>query len=96
VRLLVYARPRPPAQARTATDGGAGMYHFGVVKCLFEQGLLPAVLCGTSIGALVVAMIGATPDASLPDLLTQRTVNFAAFERLSVVGGASVCFLSNL
>ena len=34
------------------------MLHFGVVKCLAEQKLLPPVICGASIGALVAALLG--------------------------------------
>ena len=34
------------------------MVHFGVVKCLFEHKLLPPVICGASIGALVAALLG--------------------------------------
>jgi predicted acylesterase/phospholipase RssA len=36
----------------------AGMYHFGVVKCLFEHNVLPRVICGASIGALVTCLFG--------------------------------------
>lgn len=34
------------------------MYHWGVVRALVEEDLLPVVLCGSSIGALVVAILG--------------------------------------
>lgn len=30
-----------------------GMYHIGVVKALFEEGLLPQVVSGTSAGILL-------------------------------------------
>lgn len=35
--------------------GGAtmGMYHIGVVKALFEEGLLPQVVSGTSAGIFI-------------------------------------------
>lgn len=50
------------AYGRTALllSGGAamGMMHWGVLKCLFQHGLLPPVLCGNSIGALFAAMLG--------------------------------------
>ena len=35
-----------------------GMLHFGVVKALAEANLLPPVICGASIGALVAALLG--------------------------------------
>lgn len=53
-RFLLDARQ---AYGRTALvfSGGVnlGMYHLGVVKTLHEQGLLPPIVCGTSIGALM-------------------------------------------
>ena len=39
-------------------SGGAtlGIYHYGVLKALLSEGLLPAVISGTSAGAVVAAM----------------------------------------
>jgi predicted acylesterase/phospholipase RssA len=34
------------------------MYHFGVVKTLFMQNLLPRVISGSSAGAVVLAILG--------------------------------------
>ena len=41
-------------------SGGAslGMYHFGVIKSLFEENLLPRVISGASAGSLVAAVVG--------------------------------------
>lgn len=52
-------------------SGGAsmGFFHLGVVKALFEQGLLPQVICGASIGALIAAGVCARSDAELDTLL---------------------------
>ena len=51
-------------------SGGAsmGFFHLGVIKALFEQGLLPEVICGASIGALMAAGVCARSDAQLEDL----------------------------
>jgi hypothetical protein len=40
-------------------SGGAslGMYHFGVVKLLHQEALLPRVLSGSSIGSFVAALV---------------------------------------
>jgi hypothetical protein len=40
-------------------SGGAtlGKYHFGLLKVLYENDLLPRTLCGSSIGSLVSAAI---------------------------------------
>lgn len=44
--------------------GGRGAYHVGVYKYLEEQGLLPDIVVGTSIGAVNGAMITAGLSAS--------------------------------
>eukprot|EP00041_Stephanoeca_diplocostata_P035657 m.1265554 g.1265554 ORF g.1265554 m.1265554 type:complete len:597 (-) comp24737_c0_seq35:3304-5094(-) len=66
-RFLLDARQ---AYGRTALvfSGGVnlGMYHVGVVKTLHEQNLLPPIVCGTSIGALMSAFIGVCNDDELP------------------------------
>ncbi len=49
------------AFGRTALllSGGAGLgqYHFGVIKSLYEEGLLPRIIAGTSIGSIFAAFI---------------------------------------
>ncbi|EKX49043.1 hypothetical protein GUITHDRAFT_50638, partial [Guillardia theta CCMP2712] len=51
-------------------SGGAslGMYHFGVVRALFMQGLLPRVMSGSSAGAIVLAIIGVRTSEELAEL----------------------------
>lgn len=48
-------------------SGGAtwGFHHLGVVKCLFEHGLLPDVLSGASTGAMIASGVCARNDAEL-------------------------------
>lgn len=48
-------------------SGGAafGIYHLGVVKALWEQGLLPKVLVGSSMGSIIAAAICNRSDAEL-------------------------------
>jgi predicted acylesterase/phospholipase RssA len=38
--------------------GSLGPFHLGVVKALFNEGLLPRIISGSSAGAIVAAMIG--------------------------------------
>lgn len=40
-------------------SGGAtlGKYHFGVLKALYEADLMPRVIVGSSVGALIASMI---------------------------------------
>lgn len=51
-------------------SGGAtlGFHHLGVVKALFDLGLLPEVVCGASTGAMIAAGICARNDAEVAAL----------------------------
>lgn len=48
-------------------SGGAqlGMYHFGVIKALHKNGLLPKIISGTSAGSIVLGMIAGRTDDEL-------------------------------
>lgn len=52
-------------------SGGAtfAYYHFGVVKALLEEDLLPDVITGTSGGALVAALVATRTNEELKQLL---------------------------
>jgi NTE family protein len=45
--------------------GALGPFHIGVTKALFEQGLLPDVISGSSAGSFVAAMLGTHTDSEL-------------------------------
>ena len=64
-----------------------GMYHFGVVKCLFEQRCLPRVICGASIGALIAALVGIHTDDEIPDMW-ERPIDPSSLDTLPVKGSA--------
>ncbi len=51
-------------------SGGAtlGFYHLGVVRALFELGLLPHILSGASTGAMIAAGVCSRTDAELSAL----------------------------
>jgi len=57
-------------------SGGAtlGFFHLGVVKALFEHGLLPDVISGASMGALIACGIGVRTDAELRALFANTRV----------------------
>lgn len=83
------------AYGRTALvfSGGVslGMYHLGVVKCLFEQKCLPSIVCGTAIGALVAGMLGVCTDDELPSLWQNGGdggIDFSSFESTNADGPA--------
>ncbi|KAL2002274.1 hypothetical protein VTN02DRAFT_291 [Thermoascus thermophilus] len=52
-------------------SGGAtfAYYHFGVVKALLDNGVLPEIITGTSGGALVAALVATRTDEELKRLL---------------------------
>jgi predicted acylesterase/phospholipase RssA len=52
-------------------SGGAtfSYYHFGVVKALLDNGILPDIISGTSGGALVAALVATRTDEELKQLL---------------------------
>jgi len=51
-------------------SGGASFakFHAGVVHALYEQDLLPRIICGSSAGALCCAMICSRPYSTISDL----------------------------
>lgn len=52
-------------------SGGAtfSYYHFGVIKALLDNQVLPEIITGTSGGALVAALVATRTDEELKDLL---------------------------
>ncbi|KAF9902530.1 hypothetical protein BX616_001909, partial [Lobosporangium transversale] len=71
--------------------GGAsfGMYHLGVVKTLFEHGLLPRIISGASVGALVAALVCVKTDEELPSIFEEGGIDLRAFQRVGVRGNLS-------
>ncbi|KAI9021510.1 acyl transferase/acyl hydrolase/lysophospholipase [Phycomyces nitens] len=69
-------------------QGGTGfaLYHIGVVKALNEQGLLPRIISGTAVGALIAALICIHTDAELPHILQPEGINLSAFSKKSDKG----------
>jgi TAG lipase/steryl ester hydrolase/phospholipase A2/LPA acyltransferase len=57
-------------------SGGAslGFFHLGVVKALCERGLLPDVLSGASMGALIACGVGVRTDEELQKLFEDPSV----------------------
>ncbi len=66
-------------------SGGAtlGFFHLGVVKALSERGLLPNVLSGASMGALIACGTGVRTDEELEALFADpRVIRTDALKRL--------------
>ncbi|KAI0236886.1 hypothetical protein L0F63_001310 [Massospora cicadina] len=53
-------------------SGGASLafFHFGVVRTLLDNGMLPKIITGTSAGSMIAAMIACRTDDELRELLT--------------------------
>ena len=60
------------------------MYHLGVVKALHETHLLPRVIAGSSVGSIIAAIVGVTPDEELPRIFERGALNLQAFFRRSI------------
>jgi TAG lipase/steryl ester hydrolase/phospholipase A2/LPA acyltransferase len=66
-------------------SGGAtlGFFHLGVVKALFEHDLLPDVLSGASMGALIACGTGVRTDAEIKALFADpQVIRTDAIKRL--------------
>ncbi len=59
-------------------SGGAslGLFHVGVVAELHEQGLLPRVLAGSSVGSIIGGVIATHTDTELAERLRAENVDF--------------------
>eukprot|EP00002_Diphylleia_rotans_P036215 TRINITY_DN7959_c0_g1_i1.p1 TRINITY_DN7959_c0_g1~~TRINITY_DN7959_c0_g1_i1.p1 ORF type:complete len:575 (+),score=113.28 TRINITY_DN7959_c0_g1_i1:46-1770(+) len=72
------------AYGRTALmlSGGAGfgMYHFGVLKALSQQGLLPRIISGSSVGAIVASIVAVKTDEELPEIFHPESLNLEVFD----------------
>lgn len=64
--------------------GALGPFHVGVIKALFEQGLLPNVISGASAGSVVSAILGTRVDDDLEDMFQPRTI-VSVFEEATEV-----------
>jgi TAG lipase / steryl ester hydrolase / phospholipase A2 / LPA acyltransferase len=75
----VYGRP-----ALMLSGGGTlAIYHFGVVKALFEQELLPRTISGSSMGAIIAAWVCCHDDQELRRYFANpRLVKLNALRRL--------------
>ncbi len=59
---------------------GLGMFHFGVIKALWEKGLLPQVIAGSSVGAIIAGILGVHSDAEIPEMLVPENHNLKAWK----------------
>lgn len=67
-------------------SGGAtlGMFHLGVVKALWEEGLLPTVISGSSAGSIVAGLIGTHTDDEIPNLFDPDYLHMDVWQTLGI------------
>lgn len=67
-------------------SGGAtlGMFHLGVIKAMWEQGILPRVISGSSAGSIIGGMVGTRSDEEMPAMFDPESLNLQAFQTLSL------------
>ena len=76
LQLFKQARLNFGRTALMLSGGGAfGIYHFGVILTLLENNLLPEVITGTSMGAIVAGVAGTHSDAELIEKLSDPERN---------------------
>lgn len=69
-------------------SGGAtlGMFHIGVLKAVFEAGLLPRVLSGSSAGSIIGGAMATHSDADLVKMFDPEYLTLQAWRGLDVWG----------
>lgn len=67
--LFKHATKNFGCSALMLSGGGAfGIYHLGIIKTLLQHDVLPRVISGTSMGAIVAGVVGTHTDDELRDL----------------------------
>jgi TAG lipase/lysophosphatidylethanolamine acyltransferase len=66
-------------------QGGSifGLCHLGVVKAMFQRGLLPRIIAGSATGALMAAWVGVHTEDELLACLSGDRIDLGAFEASS-------------
>jgi TAG lipase/steryl ester hydrolase/phospholipase A2/LPA acyltransferase len=61
--------------------GTMGMMHIGVIKAMFEAGVLPRVISGASAGSIVAAVVCTKKDEEIPGLLGEFCNDLEVFTK---------------
>jgi len=84
---LFTKRTRPPGFTLVLGGGGArGLAHIGVLKVLERERLMPRLIVGTSMGAIVGGMYAQRPNARLVEDRIKRLIQSKPFRRIVVDG----------
>ena len=85
-RLLLSRVPLLRSHGSDALRGGTlGFVHVGVVKALFEQGVLPRVISGASAGSIIAGIIGTKTDSELTDFFDESRLAEEAHEETDIM-----------
>eukprot|EP00038_Savillea_parva_P030498 m.78131 g.78131 ORF g.78131 m.78131 type:complete len:622 (+) comp9198_c0_seq1:346-2211(+) len=97
VDMFVHIRQGFGRSALLLSGGaGLGVHHFGVIKVLWEHGLLPRVVSGSSAGALVGALICTASDSELDQLLDGSAPAFKSTNLITRVGEGDAPTMSEM
>ena len=58
-----------------------GKYHLGVIKCLYEEGLLPRILAGSSIGSVFAAFLCTQTTEEMENVYFPERLDFSVYNR---------------
>ncbi|CAO3652240.1 unnamed protein product [Cunninghamella echinulata] len=61
--------------------GTLGLYHLGVLKCLFNSGLLPRIISGASSGSIMASLLCTKTSEEIATMFDPTTVKLDVFER---------------
>lgn len=72
--------------------GGAsfGPCHIGVARALYRAGMLPKIICGSFVGAIVAAILCTKDKDELEDLFDNENIEISAFNKREKMGGSSL------
>ncbi|KAL1931435.1 hypothetical protein VTP01DRAFT_9577 [Rhizomucor pusillus] len=80
IKLLSDTRQAFGRSALVLQGGTAfALYHLGVIKALNEHRLLPRIISGNAVGAMIAALICIHTDDELPRILQPDGINLQAF-----------------
>ena len=57
-------------------SGGAtfGKFHFGLLNALYDYDLMPRIICGSSVGSMVAAVISSYPYSEMKRIMAPENV----------------------
>jgi NTE family protein len=78
------SRRRPASRFSLVLGGGGarGLAHIGVLKVLEREGLCPALIVGTSMGAIIGGMYAQVPNAGVVEERITRLIRSKPFRRI--------------